>query len=355
MSDHHLYMQRCLDLAALGLGSVSPNPLVGSLIVKDGRIVVEGYHRACGGPHAEVNAINAVKDQALLKDATLYVNLEPCTHYGKTPPCADLIVSMGIPRVVIGTHDPYPAVSGSGIRRLREANIEVITGVLEDRCRWLNRRFFRVHEDGRPYIILKWAQSADGWLSPEDYAASEREKYWITGKPAVQLVHKWRSEEDAILVGRNTVERDDPSLTVRSWPGRNPVRIVLDPDASLTPGRKIFSEDAQTFVYTRRAASQPSPTHYIIIDTEDFLAGVMKDLLKKGINSVLVEGGYLTLQHFLERHLWDEIRVFTGVRKFGTGTPAPCPPNIPSQSMKTGTDLLEIFFNPAPSGTDTTQ
>jgi diaminohydroxyphosphoribosylaminopyrimidine deaminase/5-amino-6-(5-phosphoribosylamino)uracil reductase len=192
MSDHHLFNAAMLDLAALGLGSVSPNPLVGSLIVKDGRIVGEGYHRACGGPHAEVNAINAVKDQALLKDATLYVNLEPCTHYGKTPPCADLIVSMGIPRVVIGTHDPYPAVSGSGIRRLREANIEVITGVLEDRCRWLNRRFFRVHEDADP-IYCNGRNLQRVWLSHLKTMQHLNVKNTDHGQARrSNRVHKWR-------------------------------------------------------------------------------------------------------------------------------------------------------------------
>lgn len=298
-----IYMKRCLELARLGAGSVSPNPMVGCVIVHEGKVIGEGWHRQYGQAHAEVNAIanaEARYGSDILRQSTLYVNLEPCSHWGKTPPCADLIIGKGIPKVVIGGVDPNEKVSGKGIARMRAAGIEVLVGLLGPECLHFNRRFFTTQLHGRPYIILKWAQTADGYLDAERPSASIPAA-WMTGETARLLVHRWRAEEDAILVGRKTVELDDPSLTVRSWKGRNPVRIVLGeiPEASRSLYR-IFDGEAQTLSF-RSSKS---------------LLAVLQELWQHHkIQSVIVEGGANTLQSFIEAGLWDEARIFTATDK----------------------------------------
>ncbi len=317
-----VYMQRCLELASLGAGTASPNPMVGCVIVHDGRIIGEGWHRRCGGPHAEVNAVADAERRGYgerLSDSTLYVNLEPCSHWGRTPPCAELIVEKRIPRVVVGCIDSYCEVSGRGVARLREAGVEVRVGVLERECLHFNRRFFTAQNQGRPYVILKWAQTSDGCLDavrpgPEVPAA------WMTGPAARVLVHRWRAEEDAILVGTETARLDDPSLTVRAWEGRNPLRVVLDRRLSLPEGLHLFSDGAaRTVLFTApercaeaRARFAGRPT----VAVEGFAGGVEEVLRVLAgepyrVQSLIVEGGRRVLESFLGSGLWDEARVFT--------------------------------------------
>src|SRR5690554_5115458 len=260
------YMMRCIELARLGMGHVSPNPLVGCVIVHRNKIIGEGYHRQYGGPHAEVNAINEVTDHQLLKESTLYVSLEPCAHYGLTPPCSDLIIEKMIPKVVIGTTDPFAAVAGRGITKLQKAGVEVVTGVLEDSCRELNKRFFTYHQKQRPYVILKWAQTADGFIDMERNPADIGTPTWITGPLALTLVHKLRSEEDAILVGTNTALADNPSLTVRHWSGRNPIRAVVDLNRRLPQSLNIFNGKAQTLIFNTDKESTEGQNLWIRTD-----------------------------------------------------------------------------------------
>src|SRR5690554_546144 len=238
-------MSRCIQLAKNGLGATYPNPLVGSVIVHKDRIIGEGWHQMAGQPHAEVNALKSVADQELLKEATIYVNLEPCSHYGKTPPCSDLIIIKGIKRVVIGSSDPNPEVAGRGIKKLRDADCEVILGVRKEECDDLNKRFFTFHNKKRPYIFLKWAQTPDGFIAPEKKTRTTTNPVWITNEYSRQLVHKMRSEEMAILVGTNTVMEDNPSLTVREWAGKNPIRVVIDRTLKLPPNAAVFDGSAK--------------------------------------------------------------------------------------------------------------
>jgi len=303
---HEKYIKRCIDLAKNGLPSAMPNPSVGALLLVDDLIIAEGYTSAYGGNHAEVNAITYVQAHTpeLLAKATLYVTLEPCSHYGKTPPCADLVIASGIPKVVIGTIDPHAKVAGSGIKKLMKAGINVTVGVLESKCYEVNKRFFTFHERKRPYILLKWAETVDGFIAP-----TERDKIapvWITNLYSRQLVHKWRSEEQAILVGAQTVLADNPSLTTRDWYGNSPLRVVLDERGDLPKEAAVFNEQAATVVI---ASKDPKEIGRI--------------LYEKGIQSVIVEGGANTLQRFIDADLWDEARVFTGTTTFGKGTKAP--------------------------------
>lgn len=297
-------MQRCIQLAQFGEAGAPPNPLVGAVIVCRGRIIGEGYHRRCGGPHAEVNAIRSVSDQSLLRQSTLYVSLEPCAHYGKTPPCADLIIEKGIPRVVVGCIDPFAKVCGLGIRKLREAGVEVAVGALEDECRRLNRRFFTFHEKQRPWVTLKWAQSRDGFI---DRLRRDDEASAQLSTPFTQmLVHRLRARSQAILVGTQTALRDNPSLTNRLWPGGQPLRLVIDRRGILPPTLRLFDDSAPTHVY---------PTGN--------LTEILSDLHQRGIQSLLVEGGALLLRSFLEQGLWDEARVETAAISLGRGVRAP--------------------------------
>lgn len=319
-------MKRCIDLAKNGFGQTYPNPMVGCVIVHDGRIIAEGWHQKAGEPHAEVNAINQIKDERLIKKSTIYVSLEPCSHYGKTPPCADLIVEKGFKKVVIGTTDPFAKVKGRGVKKLLDNNCQVIVGVCEEDCFELNKRFFTFHESKRPYVILKWAESKDGFISPYEFGKSENNApVWLTNTYSKQLVHQWRTEEQAIMVGTNTALMDNPALTARLSEGKNPLRILIDKDLKIPETAKLFSEDAKTLVF--KARQMHSKTDHIEFVSIDFHQNIIPQMLEvlhnKNIQSIIVEGGSILLQSFIDLNLWDEARVFKTNAIFGTGTKAP--------------------------------
>ncbi|AWI27113.1 bifunctional diaminohydroxyphosphoribosylaminopyrimidine deaminase/5-amino-6-(5-phosphoribosylamino)uracil reductase RibD [Flavobacterium pallidum] len=311
MTIHEKFMRRCLELAQNGLGTTYPNPLVGSVIVHEGKIIGEGWHRKAGEPHAEVNAINSVKDTALLEKSAIYVNLEPCSHFGKTPPCCDLIISKKIPEIIIGITDPHSKVAGEGIRRLQEAGKKVTIGVLEKDCSDINKRFFTFHNKKRPYIILKWAETPDGFIAPK--TKSEIKPVWITNETSRQLVHKWRSEEHAILIGTQTAVDDNPTLTTRDWAGKNPVRIVIDRHNRIPKENHIFDNQAETILISGTE----------IDFNENCAAQIAEYLYKRNIQSVIIEGGRKTLQTFIDAGFWDEARIFKGKIPFGDGVKAP--------------------------------
>jgi diaminohydroxyphosphoribosylaminopyrimidine deaminase/5-amino-6-(5-phosphoribosylamino)uracil reductase len=318
------YMSRCLDLAKQGLGNAQPNPMVGSVIVYNDNIIGEGYHQKCGEAHAEVNAINSVKDRSLLEDSTLYVNLEPCSHFGKTPPCSDLIIKNNIPRVVIGCIDSFSEVAGKGIEKLKNAGCDVAVGVLEKESRDLNRRFFTFHEKKRPYIILKWAQTLDGFIDFKRDANSDDKPMWITNAISKALVHKWRSEEDGIIVGTNTAELDNPALNVREWRGEDPVRMVVDQYLSLSKDLKLFDKSVKTMVFTEETVPSVGSIEYVKVDFNDKLVEeILNHLYKREIQSLIVEGGEQFLTHFIKQGAWDEARVFIGNKIFHDGVKAP--------------------------------
>lgn len=321
--NHELYMQRCLEIASMGIGNTAPNPMVGALIIHKDHIIGEGYHRVYGEAHAEVNAIAAVEDKSLLKDSTLYVNLEPCSHYGKTPPCADLIVRSGIPRVIIGTTDPNPAVNGRGIAILKQAGCEVVTNVLKEECEALNKRFFTAQKYQRPYIILKWAETADHFI--DKIRTPEEKPEWITNQASRILVHKWRSEEQAIMIGTETALMDNPRLNVRDWSGKNPVRIILDNHLRLPSGLNVFDGSVPTIVYTSKEyVSQKPNLQFVKMDFEkDVISSIISHLYCNKIQSILVEGGAALISSLLENNLWDEARVFQGKALFHNGIHAP--------------------------------
>ncbi len=336
-------MQRCLQLAARGLGKVAPNPMVGCVLVCDGRIVAEGLHEVYGGPHAEPNAIKQLNDE-VLKKCTLYVTLEPCSHFGKTPPCADLIVTKGIKKVVVGSLDPNPLVAGKGIQRLKDAGIEVEYGILNKENMELNRRFFTFHEKKRPYIILKWAQTGDGFISrwplPEN-----REDNWVTGKESMELVHLWRAQEQAILIGYNTLLADNPYLTVRMVEGKNPVRLLLARDTSFKEGLNIFNKDAQTIVFNSAGNAMIENVEFVKIDWKNKIKAVLDYCYSRNISSIMVEGGTNTIYHFMNQNLWDEARVFVNPdKKFGTGIAAPEIDLKEGAATKVGNDILYTFL-----------
>ncbi|MBO4488219.1 MAG: bifunctional diaminohydroxyphosphoribosylaminopyrimidine deaminase/5-amino-6-(5-phosphoribosylamino)uracil reductase RibD [Bacteroidales bacterium] len=308
MTADESYMQRCLQLAALGLGSVQPNPMVGAVIVHEGVIIGEGYHHAYGEAHAEVNAIASVKDRTLLPQSTLYVSLEPCSHWGKTPPCADAIIACGIPKVVIGTQDYHSKVNGAGIRKLQEAGVEVVMPVCEAACVELNKRFFTYHREHRPYIILKWAQTEDGFIDIDRSDDSQPHDYWITNPALKVITHQWRSEEDAILVGWRTMANDKPQLTTRLFPGKSPKRYVMQ------RGEEILSE----LPYTPLPSDVPQ---------------ALQILYEQKVQSVIVEGGRKTLNRFLEAGLWDEARILIGNCRFGRGLKAPTLTQAPDKEV----------------------
>lgn len=310
-------MQRCLDLAAKGLGQTAPNPLVGSVIVYNDCIIGEGYHHKFGEAHAEVNAIAAVSDHALLKDSTLYVNLEPCNHFGKTPPCADFIISKQIKTVVIGMQDPFSKVNGEGIRKLKEAGIEVICDVLKNESEELNKRFIVYHTQNRPYIILKWAQSFDG------YMGREGENIRISNEETRMLNYQWRSEEDAVLVGSGTVIIDNPQLNIRDMPGRNPTRIILDRSGKLNDNLHIFDGSSRTIIVTSDLNKKYKNAEVINVNADSFIEETLKALYEKQIQSVIVEGGKNILDLFIKKNLWDEARIFVGNNEIYNGIPAP--------------------------------
>ena len=324
-------IKRCIQLAYNGLGTTYPNPLVGCVIVHDGKIIGEGWHQKAGEPHAEVRAIASVKDKSLLAESTLYVSLEPCSHYGKTPPCADLIITHRIPRVVIGTTDPFAKVAGRGIEKLRAAGCEVTVGVMEKECRELNKRFFTFHAQKRPYIILKWAQTRDGFIAPLQQA--QQTPVWISNAFSQQLTHLWRAQEGAILVGKHTVEKDNPSLTTRHWVGNNPLRLVIDNEHSLAKTLAIFQGDPTVVLTISPTLSMPKQ--------------VCNDLYERQIQSLIVEGGAHVLQQFIDDGLWDEARIFVGTPQFSAGLKAPQLSGNLITTQEIEGDYLFVVKNPA--------
>jgi len=343
---HETYIKRCIEIAKNGLGTTRPNPMVGSVIVHENQIIGEGFTSPYGGNHAEVNAINSVKEKLLLKESTLYVTLEPCSHFGKTPPCSDLIIKHQIPNVVIGCIDDNSLVAGKGIEKLKQGGCNVIVGVLEKDCKEHHKRFFTYHNKKRPYIILKWAETADGFIAPE--TKNEQKPVWITNAFSRQLVHKWRSEEQAILVGTNTVLQDNPSLTVRDWTGQNPIRVVLDNDEKLSKDFAVFNNEAETIVLRResRVGSWETDNEKTKKQKPKNNALQICDILfKHNINSVIIEGGAKTLQTFINENLWDEARVFTGNVSFKNGVKAPNFSGTLISEEKISTDILKIYTN----------
>ena len=305
MTKDEKYIARCIQLAKNGLCNAAPNPMVGAVIVHNDTIIGEGYHIRCGEAHAEVNAIRSVKDESLLKDSTIYVSLEPCSHYGKTPPCADLIINKGIPRVVVGCQDPFALVAGRGIQKMRDAGIEVKVGVLEEECRQLIRRFITFHTEKRPFITLKWAESADGYI---DLYRTGGQPYIFSSPLSSMLVHKRRAEHSAILVGRRTALLDNPSLTVRNWHGKSPVRLVIDKNLTLPKHLSLFDGSTRTLVFTQR---EDTPNlfqvEFIQLDfNRDILPQIFEVLYQEKLQTLMVEGGSILLQSFIDSGCWDE-------------------------------------------------
>lgn len=341
MSSHELFMRRCLQLAALGRRTCRPNPMVGAVLVHEGRIIGEGWHKRYGGPHAEVEAFASVADadRALIPDSTLYVSLEPCNHHGKTPPCSERIISEGVRQVVVGTVDFATHVNGAGIRRLREAGINVICPVLETECRELNKRFFTLQQKKRPYIILKWAQTMDGFLGPGDKPMRLSDPF------SDRLVHRWRAEEASIWVGYRTARTDRPVLTNRLWPGPHPLRIVYDRDRSLDRSMPLFDQQAPTLAYHSLADTEAD----LQVSPDNYIPEILHDLARRGIDSVLVEGGAALHGALIKQNLWDEIRVVTCPLRLGAGVKACSVPGqaIASAAFYSGPDHIQIFRNPA--------
>ena len=339
------YMKRAIELAKLGKGNVAPNPMVGSVIVCNGKIIGEGYHQKCGEAHAEVNAINSVKDKSLLSQSTIYVNLEPCAHFGKTPPCSNLIIESNIPRVVIGCIDSYSEVAGKGIEKMQNAGIDVKVGVLKQEALNLNRRFFTFHSKKRPYIILKWAQSANGFIDIDRSDSKNKGIFWITQPETKTLVHKWRAEETSILVGRKTIEVDNPSLTCRDYFGNNPIRIVLDKDLKVNyTDKNITNQKATTFIFNQVKSEEINNNHYIKLS--DFsLDNILFELYKRDVQSLIIEGGKYTLNQFIQSNIWDEARVLTGTNNISKGIEAPTLHQPVIDSFYFGKDKVEIIQN----------
>jgi diaminohydroxyphosphoribosylaminopyrimidine deaminase/5-amino-6-(5-phosphoribosylamino)uracil reductase len=341
-SEHDIFMRRCLELSVAAEGMTYPNPMVGSVIVHNGNIIGEGFHKKAGLPHAEVNAINAVVQKEQLKDSTLYVNLEPCSHHGKTPPCADFIITNKIPRVVVGAVDTSSKVSGEGIRRLREAGVEVLTGILEDKSRWVNRRFFRFNENNRPWIVLKWAKSSDGFLDLERAQGSTPIPYWISGQPERVLVHRWRSYEQAILAGAGTIRADKPRLNVREWAGKSPLVLILSSSGNINP----VSIHGSKVVFTHNSGVQIKGAEIVTMNTEEpSSVQIVRYLFEKGLQSLFVEGGSQVLNHFISTAMWDEARIFTGRKNFGKGIASPLLSGTLISSREFEGSLLQTYIN----------
>ncbi len=348
MKIHEKYIKRCLELAKKGLGSTSPNPMVGCVIVLDDAIIGEGYTSAYGGNHAEVNAINSVIDKSLLKNATLYVSLEPCNHFGKTPPCSDLIVKSGIKNVIVGCVDPFEKVAGNGIQKLKDNGCHVVTGVLEEQCIQSNKRFFTNQTKKRPYIILKWAETKDGFIDVdrEVTAIDNAKPNWITNQYSRQLVHKWRVEEDAILVGTNTAVKDNPKLDARDYKGKNPVRVILDRNLRIPATYHIYNEKVKTIVITEQKKDSLGNLIFERIDfSKNMAAQVCEVLYRYNLLSVLIEGGRQTLQSFIDADLWDEARIFVGDTNFLKGIIAPRLLGEQISEARIQKDILKIIRN----------
>jgi diaminohydroxyphosphoribosylaminopyrimidine deaminase / 5-amino-6-(5-phosphoribosylamino)uracil reductase len=339
LSTDESFMLRALHLASLGRGSVSPNPMVGCVIVCNDHIIGEGWHQVYGQSHAEVNAIQSVADKSLLSQSTVYVTLEPCAHHGKTPPCVDLLIYHHVKKVVIGALDTHPLVAGKGVEKLKQAGIEVITDVLKEKSLHINRRFFTSVEKQRPYIILKWAQTLDGFIARQTY-----ESRWISQEFSRQLVHRWRSEEDAVLVGTKTASHDNPQLNVRSWAGRHPIRIVIDRFLRLPDTLLLFDQSQTTLCYNVLKNEEHHQLLMIRLPEKDFLQHLVHDLHHRKIQSVIVEGGSFTLHQFIEGHLWDEARVFVSDKTFGEGIAAPRLPGVVHQRQWIQGDQLFTWF-----------
>ncbi|SNC77186.1 diaminohydroxyphosphoribosylaminopyrimidine deaminase [Hymenobacter gelipurpurascens] len=314
-----LMMRRALDLARLGTGHARPNPIVGCVITYDGRIIGEGWHQQYGGPHAEVNAVAAVAEPELLPRSRVYVTLEPCSHFGKTPPCADLLIEKGVAEVVVCNLDPNPLVAGRGIAKLREAGIQVEIGVLEEEGRWLNRRFFTFQEQKRPYVVLKWAETADGYLAGPYF-----QPVAISGALAQVMVHQWRTEEQAILVGTRTALHDNPRLNAREWPGQDPIRLVIDKNLCLPPTHHLLDGSQPTVVYTyRERTNMPNLDFMTLSEADDLFPQILHNLYERNVQSVLVEGGPTVFNSLLKDGLWDEARVIRSPKQLKGGVTAP--------------------------------
>jgi len=345
-TDDVKFMRRCLDLALKAEGLTYPNPMVGSVIVHEGKIIGEGFHLRAGEPHAEVCAINSVSDRSLLKSSTLYVNLEPCSHYGKTPPCADLIISTGIPRIRIGAIDTSEKVSGKGIQKLIDAGCDVETCILNADSRRLNRRFFTFHEKQRPYIALKWAQSADGFLDIIRTEGHKTGPNWITGNPERVLVHKWRASEQSILVGARTVRADSPGLDVREWKGVNPIKLILSSSGNVGKESTIMNSKSKVVVFTHNPLAKIEGAETVILERDrSSPVQICSYLWSSGIQSVFIEGGAGTLNLFISAGLWDEARIFTGEDYFSEGVKAPMITGELKSKTKYSRSILEIFAN----------
>lgn len=354
MTPDEIYMHRCLQLAQLGGGNVAPNPMVGAVLLYNDRIIGEGYHQQYGKAHAEPNCIASVKyeDQYLIEQSTLYVSLEPCAHFGKTPPCADLIIEKKIPKVVIGCRDPFVRVNGKGIEKLKAAGVEVELGILEKECKELNKRFFTFHTQHRPYIILKWAQTFDDKIANEDYTRIQ-----ISNEPTNRIVHKWRSEEMAIAVGTNTAWFDDPELTTRLSPGKNPIRLVVDMALRLPKSLKLFNSKTPTIIFNTKEHTSPlekisieelkqiGTGYYQVTEDVSLVHQMMNALYSMNIQSVLIEGGSYLLQSFIDEDMWDEARVITNEQlSLGAGLPAPVLKNESLQnSEQIFSDVIRIY------------
>lgn len=341
MSSDEFYMQRALDLAQNGVGTVSPNPMVGCVIVHEGKIIGEGWHQKAGEAHAEVKAINSVKRPELLPESTVYVTLEPCAHFGKTPPCADLLINHQVKKVVIAAFDSNPLVGGKGIANLKAAGIEVQTGLMEAAARKQNKRFFCSIEKKRPYIILKWAQTADGFVARKNFDSK-----WISNASSRQLVHKWRAEEDAILVGKNTAMHDNPQLNTRDWSGKHPIRILIDHHLAVPDSLSLFDGSVPTIVYNLHSSTESANLVHVKLSEEHFLQALLHDLHQRKVQSLLVEGGANTLKQFIAAGLWDEARVFVADSCFEEGIGAPVIENYNrKEAIPLIKDSLIIYFN----------
>ena len=338
MTDYH-FMKRAIELAKIGLGRVSPNPMVGCVIVKNDKILGESYHKAYGESHAEANAINLVQEKKSLKGSTIYLTLEPCNHFGNTPPCTHLLIDHQVKKVIIATQDPHKKVNGKGIEYLRKNNIDVELGLLDKQAKALNKRFFTYHICHRPYIILKWAQTSDGFIAKDNYDSK-----WISNQYSRQLVHKWRSEEDAVLVGYRTIKYDNPSLTTRSWIGKNPTRVVLNRNVTSLKDRKIFDNTSKTIILHEK--NMTNDHDHLFLKCSTWHPKIfMKKLYEQNIQSVIVEGGSKTLKSFIENNYWDEARVFTNEKKFNSGIKSPEFYHPMSMSKKNFDDYLTIHYN----------
>ncbi|MFD2556400.1 bifunctional diaminohydroxyphosphoribosylaminopyrimidine deaminase/5-amino-6-(5-phosphoribosylamino)uracil reductase RibD [Sphingobacterium tabacisoli] len=349
MTENQKFMSRCIALAQLGAGTTSPNPMVGAVIVHEGKIIGEGYTSPYGGAHAEVNAVNAVKgcygeEEALqlLKQSTVYVSLEPCAHYGKTPPCADMLVALGVRRVVIGCGDPFAKVNGLGIAKLREAGIEVEIGVLEEECEFINRRFFTKIKENRPYVILKWAETKDGYFAPETPGQA-----WISNKASKQLTHKWRSEEDVILVGTATALIDNPMLDNRLWTGKSPKRVLIDKDLVVPTSHQLFlNQKTDLIIFNEKKTEWLGNLKYVALENFDMYLpqNILYQLYLMDVQSIIIEGGRKTLEAFIQAGLWDEARVFVGDAVWGAGIESPHLPVSYQEERQVASDTLRLYY-----------